>query len=491
MSNHTKISRLWGTAFAKPPKPEAVAFAAGRDVVALPPADEVLIPYEIEASKAYALALADVGLITEKEKYALEKALVELVTEYEKGIFKLDPAKEDVQTNIESWLTEKLGVEIAGKIHTGRSRNEQCIVESILYIKAMNDIYISEIGKLISCLAKSAKKNADTVIPAYTHHQHATVTTLGNMFDAYASVFAKDVTHFQSWNDLEEVSPLGAAAGYGSTLPVDKKKINDYLKLKKVFSNPTAQVTFRGDAESTFVFNLAMFANHASSLAQTLILFSTKEFGYVTISDEYSTGSSIMPQKKNPDSLEVIKAKAYMCHGYLMSLLSLTKAPFIGYNRDLQWVKYVVNDAVWETLQIPAILAGVVDTILINSAGRRTICPARSRKVWTQQAIATGCLRGAHKLRADQSAWMYTNTTIFSQSIMEGLISDFHIPMRQAKIVVETAIRQVGPQGNLTRKVINIALAENGFTHKVKPEQFRLWTDPLSVAKKQMKKESI
>ena len=455
-TQHT--NKLWGAAFTKVPKEQAVLFAAGRDVVAVPPADEVLIPYEIQASKAYALALYDVGLITEQEKNTLVGGLETLKKEFEHGNFHLDPAKEDVQTNIESWLTEKLGIEIAGKIHTGRSRNEQCIAESILYLKAMNTLYITEIQHLIVTLKHTTKKYTDVLLPGYTHHQHATVTTFGTILDAYATEFEKDIAHFQSWNTLEEINPLGAATGYGSTLPTDKNMINKYLKLQKTFSNATAAITFRGDAESTFVFNVTLFMNHISSLAQTLILFSTKEFGFITISDEYSTGSSIMPQKKNPDPLEVMKAKASMCHGYLMSLLSLTKAPFVGYNRDLQWVKYIVNDVICETKSVPAIMTGVVGTLLV------------------------------HK---DVMAGWTTHGFILAQAIMEGLITAFNIPMRQAKIVVETAIKQVGPGGNLTRKIINISLVQNGFSYTVTPDQFKEWTNPLTVAKKQMKKKHV
>lgn len=451
-------TKLWGSAFTKAPKEQAVLFAAGRDVVGLPPADAVLIPYEIEASLAYTKALFDVGLIDEETKIALVGGLGQLQQEFDAGHFVLDPLQEDVQTNIECWLTEKLGSKIAGKIHTGRSRSEQCVVDTILYLKATNGMYIAEITNLVAVLYKSAKKYADVVMPAYTHHQHATVTTFGNILHAYAVEFAKDVAHFQSWHALEEISPLGAAAAYGSTLPVSKDNINAYLKLNHVFENEIAVLTFRGDAEMMFVFNVAVFLNHISSLAQTLILFSTKEFGFVAISDEYSTGSSIMPQKKNPDPLEVMKAKASICHGSLMSLLSLTKAPFVGYNRDLQWIKYIANDVIAETALVPAIMAGVVDTLAVKK---------QTMAGWT------------------------THGHITAQAIMEGLILAFHIPMRQAKVVVELAIKHIGPEGNLTRKVVRGALAAQGYTHKVTPEQWKTWTDPLTVAKKQMKKELV
>ena len=451
-----QTNKLWGSAFTKAPNEQAVLFAAGRDVVGLPPADEVLIPYEIQASIAYVLALYDVGLITEQEKNALVGGLKALQKDFEQGNFHLDPAKEDVQTNIESWLTEKLGIEIAGKIHTGRSRSEQCIVDTMLYLTAMNSLYISEMKNLVYALHLSAKKYATIVMPAYTHHQHATVTTFGNILHAYAIEFEKDIAHFQSWHMLEEISPLGAAAAYGSTLPVDKNKINEHLGLKNVFQNEIASLTFRGDAEATFVFNVTLFMNHISSLAQTLILFSTKEFGFVIISDEYSTGSSIMPQKKNPDPLEVMKAKASMCHGYLMSILSVTKAPFVGYNRDLQWVKYIVNDVIFETKSVPGVMTGVVSTLMI------------------------------HK---DVMAGWTTHGFILAQAIMEGLIVAFNVPMRQAKIIVETAIKQVGPTGNLTRKIINLSLVQNKFSYKVTPDQFKEWTNPLMVAEKQMKKD--
>ncbi len=449
------INKLWGTAFKIQPKEQAVLFAAGRDLRGLPPADEILIPYEIKASTAYAHALYEQQIITESEHKKIISSLKQLAQLHEQGKFKLDPTKEDVHSNVESWLIKKLGIDIAGKIHSGRSRSDQVSVDLILYMKDVNEVLQNEVETLIKALNSHAKKHADTILPAYTHHQHATVTTFGNMLDSYAVAFKKDLQKLKSWHELEEISPLGSAAAYGSTYPIDKNNINKHLGLNQVFSNEIQVMTCKGDAETLMVFNLSMLMNHLSSLAQTLIIFSTKEFNFIQISDEYSTGSSIMPQKKNPDSLEVMKAKASMCHGYLMSLLSLTKAPFIGYNRDQQWTKYLVMDSIQEVALAPKIMTGVIETMTVN------------QKVMTD--------------------WT-TKGFILAQALMEGLAMEFQLPMRLAKLIIEETIKKCDEQTGFQLLQLNKVIREYQLAISVSQEQFDSWTNPLLVAQKQMKK---
>ncbi|KKP86775.1 MAG: argininosuccinate lyase [candidate division CPR3 bacterium GW2011_GWE2_35_7] len=206
------------------------------------------------------------------------------------------------------------------------------------------------------------------------------------------------------------------------------------------------------------VFNLSMFMNHLSSLAQTLIIFSTKEFGFIQLSDEYTTGSSIMPQKKNPDSLEVMKAKAAMCQGYLMSLLSMKDSVFIGYNRDLQWVKYVVMDAISEVEEAPEIIKGVLLTMKIDSKKMKEVA-----------------FKGF----------------ILAQAIMEGLSIDYAIPMRLAKMIVSNAVKNSSEADGIKLKTLNKSINEYGFLIKVNKIKFSEWIDPYSVASKQMKKEGL
>jgi len=456
MKNMKTINKLWGTAFDKKPKENAVSFAAGRDVVSQPMADEILIPFEIQASTAYAKALFDQQIIDKETLKKLLIGLKELKILFEKGKFKLDPSKEDVHSNVESFLNTKYGIDVAGKIHSGRSRSDQGVCDMILFLKNVNEIYIKEIKLLINQLNMQAKKYENILIPAYTHHQHATVTTFGNMLACFSKEFEKDLKRFKSWVEIEEISPLGAGAAYGSTFPIDKEKINKYLKLKQVFQNEIQAITFKGDAETMMVFNLAMFMNHLSSLSETLIIFSTKEFGFVKISDEYSTGSSIMPQKKNPDPLEVMKAKASMCHGYLMSLLSLTKASFIGYNRDSQWVKYAAMDAISETIHAPKIMCGVIKTMQVNE---------EEMKSWTTKGF------------------------ILAQSVMEGLAMEFKLPMRLAKLIVETTIKNCEKKKGFDLQILNEAISNFKINIQVNENLFQEWKNPLIVAGLQMKKE--
>lgn len=449
-------NKLWGTAFSKVPKQEAILFAAGRDIKSQPMVDKVLVPFEIEASMSYAKGLVDQKIISQTEGQKLLDALNQLDNLNKQGKFKFDPDKEDVHTNVESWLIEKLGIKIAGKIHSGRSRNEQTIVNMVLYLKAVNEQLKKEIKLLIKTLNKASKKYFKTLLPGYTHQQHATVTTFGEIFNAYAEEFKKDLQKFKFWNKSEEISPLGAAAGYGSSYPVSKYKINQYLKLKQVFKNSIQVITFKGDAEILMVFNLCLIMNHLSSLAQTLIIFSTKEFGFIEISDEYCTGSSIMPQKKNPDTLEVMKAKASMLHGYLMSLLSLTKTPFIGYNRDLQWSKYLVMDAINEAFSAPKIMAGIILTLKVNKP---------IMKSWASKGF------------------------ILAQSLMENLAIEYKLPMRSAKLIIETSIKKCEKIKTLKLEFLNNTIKEFKLNFQVSKEQFNLWINPLYIVKKQLKKE--
>jgi len=448
--------KLWGAGFSQLPKEQAVLFAAGRDVKSLVVADEILVPYEVEASMAYVKALYEQKIILKKDLNKLLIGLKEIGELYKKGKFKLDVKKEDVHTNIEVFLTKKYGIDIVGKMHSGRSRSEQGIVNILLYLKDFNEVIKKSVKELIKVLKQQSKKYSVVVVPGYTHYQQATVTTFGNILDAYLEIFKKDLKKLLSWNDFEEISPLGGAAAYGSVFPIDKKKINKHLKLKQVFSNEIQVMTFKGDAEILMVFNLAVLMNHLSSLAQTLIIFSTKEFDFIEISDEYLTGSSIMPQKKNPDCLEVMKAKASMCHGYLMSLLSLTKASFIGYNRDHQWSKYLVMDAVNEVMLAPKIMTEVIKTMKVKS---------EKMKHWINKGF------------------------ILSQTVMESLSIEFKLPMRLAKMVIEETVKKCQKKENFDLQTLNRILKKYQLNIVVNVSQFKKWTDPLIIAKKQMKKE--
>jgi argininosuccinate lyase len=458
MKNHMnktyKINKLWGGAFIKPPKDQVVQFTAGRDVVGIPPADEALIPYEIQASEAYVKALFDQKLISKVELTKLLEGLTEIQTLYDKGQFHLDPAKEDVHTNIESYLIDKFGIDIGGKIHTGRSRNEQVAIDVLLYTNNQNDILISEISMLIETLKEKSKEHKNTIIPGYTHYQMATVTTFGTILDAFAIEFSSDLKRFKSYKVNELISPLGSSMGYGSTLPIDKYTINTYLGLPHVFENSIQAITFKDDFGMIFVFNLAILLNHLSTLAQTLIIFSTKEFGFISLSDEYSTGSSIMPQKKNPDPLEVMKAKASMVTGYLVSMLGISKASFIGYNRDSQWMKYSIMDAIREAKDAPSIMQGIIETLV----------------VYNEKAYVSA-----------------SSGFILALSIMEGLIADYSIPMRKAKMIVEYAVKMSDPNIGISYDILYKSAWHFGCLIAISKNNFSTWTHPTSIIKKQEK----
>lgn len=406
-----QTNKLWGAAFSQKPSDAVLAFTAGRDVVSPAPADEKLLPYDIWVNKAHCVMLAKQGIIPNADAVKILKALQDKFT--------LDPALEDVHTNIESQLTEKLGIEVAGKLHTARSRNDQVATDIKLYLKDQTMLFIDQILSLVKTLSVLAHTHKNTIQPGFTHYQHAMVTTLGHTLAGFAAMLVRDATRLSHWLDLHDTSPLGSVVSYGTTFPIDCAYTADLLGFSAPAINSMDAITNRWEAESDLVFDIVILMNHLSTLAHTLIVWSTPEFGMVQLADEFSTGSSIMPQKKNPDPLEVIKAKAGFAHGQLVSLMSIGKACFIGYNRDTQWSKYIVMDVVDECLPAPFVMKGVLETLLVN-----------------KEVMAHWCTKGM----------------IGATTVMEELIQKTHIPMRKAKVMVEKLVKAGSSKLNVDPK---------------------------------------
>lgn len=396
--------KLWGSLFEKEPAQQTLEFLSGRDVQAVPPADEALVSYDIWGSKAHCLMLAKKGIIPKKEAKKIISALKELEELHKDGKFHLASELEDVHTNVEDYLAQKLSIEVAGKLHTGRSRNDQIVLDTRLYLRDQVLSFAENTLILVNTLTKLADKHKTTVMPGFTHHQHAMVTTFGHILLSFASMLVRDGQRFVHWLELYNLNPLGAAAGFGTSLPLDREYTAKLLGFDAVEPNSLDSVTTRWESEADFVFAVTQLMNHLSSFAQTLIIFSMPEFGFIKLSDEYSTGSSMMPQKKNPDSLEVIKGKAGWVQGQLVSLLSIGKSVFMGYNRDSQWTKYLVIDVVRECVYATVLMDGVVKTLKVN--------------------------------KKSMHSWAYKDF-ITSTDLMEDLISEKRMPMRQAKRIVE------------------------------------------------------
>lgn len=409
-------NKLWGAAFSQTPSEAVISFTAGRDVVGLPPADAALLPYDIMVNKAHVIMLGKTGIIPKSDAEKILHGLTELEKLAKAGKFTLDPTKEDVHTNIESWLTDKLGIDVAGKLHTGRSRNDQVVTDIKLYLRDQVKTYVANSIGLVQTLLVLADTYKSAPFPGFTHHQHAMVTTFGHILAGFASMITRDIERFKGWFALHNHSPLGNAVAYGTSFPIDRKMTAQLLGFDGPDLNSMDAITNRWEPEADLAFDITILMNHLSSLAQTLILLSTTEFGMITLADAYSTGSSIMPQKKNPAPLEVIKGKTAYATGQLVSLLSLGKANFIGYNNDSQWSKYVIMDLVSECKSAPSVLSGVLETMTVH---------ADVMEAWCHK----GC--------------------IGATTFMEQMIQESHIPMRQAKITVEKMVKEGSDQLNM------------------------------------------
>ena len=415
------INKLWGAAFDKQPSEAVIAFTAGRDVTGVPPADAALLPYDLWVNKAHCVMLAKTGIIPVADAAKILSGLDTLEKLVKHGKFILDPSKEDVHTNIESWLMAKLGVEAAGKLHTARSRNDQVVTDMKLYMRDAVLLFVQNSIGLAHTLLTLADQHKSAPFPGFTHHQHAMVTTFGHVLAGFASMVVRDVERFESWYTLHNTNPLGNAVSYGTTFPVDKKMTASLLGLYGPDHNSLDAVTCRWEPEADLAFAIATLMNHLSLIAETLILLSTPEFGMVKLAYTFSTGSSMMPQKKNPDPLEVIKGKAGFAHGQLMSLLYIGKANFIGYNRDSQWTKYIIMDLVNECLPAPVVLSGVLQTMTVNT---------KAMEHWCHQDF------------------------IGSTTVMEQMVQTQAIPMREAKVVVEKMVKAGSDKAIMDPKVI-------------------------------------
>jgi argininosuccinate lyase len=409
-----QIEKLWGGRFEELPQEEMVEFLSGRDVRGVSPCDERLIPYDLWGNRAHLLMLCERGIVSKQEAKTILKGLRELESLYQKGKFKLDPSKEDVHSNIESFLIDRIGMEYGGKIHTGRSRNDQISLDMRLFLRDQVLGYVEGLIALMGSLLGRAEEHCSTVMPGYTHHQPAMATTFGHLLLSFAEAFYRDIQRFIHWFALFNKNPLGSAAGYGTSFPLDRELTSKLLGFDGPTENVTDPITQRWEPEAELGYAIAMTMNHLSTLAQTLILLSTREFNMVRLSDRHSTGSSIMPQKRNPCSLEVIKAKTAFAQGMLVSLLSVGRGLFIGYNRETQWTKYWIMDLIEETRPALTVMADVIQILQVHKA----------------QMLK-------------QAEEGFAGAT----SLMEWMVASFRLPLRKAKGVMEKAVKYSEREG--------------------------------------------
>jgi argininosuccinate lyase len=352
-----KSQATWGGRFSAGPAALMQSFSESVSF------DRRLAPFDIAGSKAHAAMLAHVGLITVKERKAIHSGLDAILAEVAAGKFTWDTALEDVHMNIEQALT--IREPAAAKLHTARSRNDQVATDMRLFFKWACGEVDQRLAAAQQALLQLAQKDGDVMIPGYTHLQRAQPVQVAHHLAAYLEMFERDRARFTAVADHANWCPLGAGALAGTTLPIDREFTATALGFvdakgrPRVTQNSMDSVADR-DVFIEFATACALVGTHFSRLAEDLILWSSTEFGYISLPDTFCTGSSLMPQKKNPDSCELLRGKAARMQGNLTTLLTLCKGLPLTYNRDLQEDKPPVFDSFDQTIMSLEVLAGTV-----------------------------------------------------------------------------------------------------------------------------------
>ncbi|MEG3269718.1 argininosuccinate lyase [Streptococcus suis] len=326
--------------------------------------DQKLAKYDIQGSLAHVKMLGATGIINQEEAQVIQAGLEELLEEHEAGKLVFDIRNEDIHMNIESLLTDKIG-SVAGKLHTARSRNDQVATDMHLYLKDTLFQVISKLTNLQEVLLDVAEQHVETIMPGYTHLQHAQPISFAQHLLAYYNMFQRDKERFEFNVQHTDISPLGAAALAGTTFPIDRQMTSDLMGFAKPYSNSLDAVSDR-DFILEFLSNASILMMHMSRLCEEIINWCSHEYQFVTLSDTFSTGSSIMPQKKNPDMAELIRGKTGRVYGNLVGLLTVMKSLPLTYNKDLQEDKEGMFDSVETILVSIDILAGMLQSMTVH-----------------------------------------------------------------------------------------------------------------------------
>ncbi|MFC1998324.1 argininosuccinate lyase [Chloroflexota bacterium] len=327
--------------------------------------DRRLFVYDIYGSIAHANMLGKQGIITEQEAELIVNGLQLIREEIEKGEFEFKKELEDIHLNIENRLFEKIG-DLAGKLHTARSRNDQVALDMRLYVKGAIIITIDMLIDMQRAVVGLAEDNKDAVIPGYTHLQRAQPILLAHHLLAYHEMLERDVSRFTDMMKRVDVMPLGSGALAGVPYPIDREFVAKELGFNSISSNSIDAVSDR-DFLVEYSSAAAIAMMHLSRFAEEIILWSSQEFGFIEIDDAYATGSSIMPQKKNPDVAELARGKTGRVYGNLIGLLTTLKSLPLAYNKDMQEDKEGFFDTVDTLLSTVEVFAGMVSTIKVNA----------------------------------------------------------------------------------------------------------------------------
>ena len=359
-----KTEKSWEKRLAGEPDELTVDFVESLSV------DKRLYKYDIVGSVAHAQMLAEQKLISREEFKEIKNGLIEISEDIAAGRFKFEKKYEDIHMTIEAALIERIG-ETGKKLHTGRSRNDQIATDIRLWMRDEIEILQAKITLLQKAFVKLAGKYSESIMPGYTHLQRAQPVVIASYLLSFTEQLERDFIRLKNCSDLLNISPLGSGAIAGTTLPLDRKSTANQLGFSDISYNSIDVVGDR-DFCAEFIFDCALIATHLSRWAEDWIIYSSNEFGFVQIDDAYCTSSSIMPQKRNPDLFELIRAKTGRVYGSLVAMLTILKAQPSGYNRDMQEDKvhiFAASDTVETCMDVACaiVLHTKFDTARISS----------------------------------------------------------------------------------------------------------------------------
>ncbi len=448
MSTQKSISQVWGSRLGASPDDLNLEFCSGRDVKALPMADEKLIKYDIWTNLAHAEMLCKTGIISDDELDELKGALLDLFQQSESSGFELDPDKEDIHINVEHFITHTKGIAAGKKIHSGRSRNDQVATDMRLYLREELMGVIEPLGLLVESILEKAAEQKEAIMPGFTHYQPAMITTAGHWLTSWSQALLRDIARLiNTFNNLN-LSPLGAAASFGTSWPINREYSAELLGFEGVEENTLDCITSRGELEAEIASGISMMMNHLSVISQDLILLSTPYYNMLKIDDRFITGSSIMPQKRNPDFAEVIRGKAAFCHGALTSLLGIIKGSMSGYNKDIQISKYLIMDLFRECSPAPPLLAEVIKSL---------------------------------EFKNDEMRKLAETDFMNSADFADWLARKHALPFRECYDLLSLAVKYSEASGKITHEAICRAIEENKSEISVSREEIEMINKPSSL----------
>ena len=352
------VEKLWGGRFEASLDKQTEEFGASIKF------EQRLAPFDLKGSLAHVKMLGETGIITAEEATTIANGLIKVEEKLMKGQIEFKIENEDIHMNMETYLHDEIGP-LAGKLHTTRSRNDQVATDMHLYLKSVFSDLLKALRTLRETIVNLSVNHVDTLLPGYTHLQHAQPISFAQHLMAYYQMFTRDFERFEFNVKHTDMNPLGAAALAGTTFPIDRELTTNLLQFEKAYANSMDAVSDR-DFILEFLSNSSLLMMHLSRLCEELLLWSSHEFNFVSLSDNYSTGSSIMPQKKNPDMAELIRGKSGRVYGNLMSLLTVMKGLPLTYNKDLQEDKEGMFDSADTILTSLSVMDGMLSTMTVN-----------------------------------------------------------------------------------------------------------------------------